>query len=148
MVKGIGVSGGLAFAIRDCGGIYPDVKYPQVYRFSFINDAESKFPAKLLNVVTGFKVQIEVFPVIDIDEVCGLKYFKSYFYVFECRDDYIVISKHKDLHTSEYTPDLLQHFKIGEFSVVVQLAEYAYMVNDCTPSTYLFTNDGHQAYLV
>ena len=83
MAKGIGAGGGLAFAIRDCGGIYPDVKYPQVYRFSFINDAESKFPAKLLEVVTGFKVQIEIFPVIKSDEASGLKYFKSYFYVFE-----------------------------------------------------------------
>lgn len=146
-----GAGGGLAFGIRDCGGIYPDAKYPQVYRFSFINDAESKFPAKLLKVVTGFKVQIEVFPIVEVDEASGLKYFKSYFYVFECQDDYIVVSKLEDLYAFEYTPDLLQHFKIGE-SPVVQLAdEYAYMANigdDYEPEMYLFTNNGHRAYLV
>ena len=151
MVKGICASGGLAFAIRDCGGIYPDVKYPQVYRFSFINDAESKFPAKLLNVVTGFKVQIEVFPVIEVDEPSGLKYFKSYFYVFKCQDDYIVVSKHENLDTSECTPELIRHFNIEE-SPVVQLAdEYVYMLdteNNYGPEMYLFTNDGHRAYLI
>lgn len=151
MVTGIGAGGGLAFAIRDCGGIYPDVKYPQVYRFSFINDAESKFPAKLLEVVTGFKVQIEVFPVVEGDEASGLKYFKSYFYVFECQDDYIVVSKHEDLYAFEYTPELLQHFKIGESPVVQLAAEYAHIFginNDYEPEMYLFTNDGHRAYLV
>lgn len=151
MAVGMAVGGGgLASAIRDCGGIYPDVKYPQVYRFSFINDVESKFPAKLLEVVTGFKVQIEVFPIVEVSDSSGLKYFESYFYVFECQDDYIVVSKRLDLAAYKYTPDLLQHFNISE--PVVRLAdEYAYMAsidNDYEPEMYLFINDGHQAYLV
>ena len=146
-----GSDGGLAFLIRDCGGIYPDVKYPQVYRFSFIDNVESKFPTKLLKVVTGFKVQIEVFPIIEYSDSSDLKYFKSYFYVFECQDDYIVVSKHENLDTSECTPELIRHFKIEE-SPVVQLAdEYVYMLgmeNNYGPEMYLFTNDGHRAYLI
>lgn len=146
-----GAGGGLAFLIRDCGGIYPDIKYPQVYRFSFIENAESKFPAKLLKVVTGFKVQIEVFPVVECDDSGNRKYFKSYFYVFECQDDYIVVSKHEDLYAFEFTPELIRHFEFGE-SPIVQLAdEYAYMcgVDDSHEAEmYLFTNDGHRAYLI
>ena len=148
-----GAGGGLAFTIRDCGGIYPDAKYSQVYRFSFIEDAEFKFPAKLLKVVTGFKIQIEVFPVIECDNSGNKKYFKSNFYVFECQDDddYIVVSQHEDLVVGEYTPELICHFKMGE-SLVVQLAdEYAYMCgldDRYEPEMYLFTNDGHRAYLI
>ena len=146
-----GAGGGLAFAIRDCGGIYPDAKYSQVYRFSFMEEVESKFPAKLLKVVIGFKVQIEVFPVIECDDSGNKKYFKSDFYVFECQDDYIVVSRSEDLNSNERTPELIRHFKIGESPVVKLAEEYAYMsgVDDNYESEmYLFTNDGCRAYLI
>ena len=143
--------GGLAFAIRDCGGVYPDAKYSQVYRFSFIKEVESKFPVKLLNVVIGFKVQVEVFPVVECDGSGNKKYFKSDFYVFECQDDYIVVSRSEDLSSNERTPELIRHFQFGESSVVQLADEYAYTcgIDDSyEPEMYLFTNDGHRAYLV
>lgn len=141
----------LASAIEICGGIYHDVKYPQVCRFSFIENAESNFPTKLLNVVTGFKVQIEVFPVVEISDSSGLKYFKSYFYVFECQNDYIVVSKHEDLHTRECSIELIRHFEINKSSIA-RLADTYANIPDIKVShdskMYLIVDNGYHVYSV